>query len=349
MIPKVTIVYLTNRRVPKWEWFVASLNSQIPEEMRWGIELLFIDGLLWDKSVTSETRDEIALSNPLWHDTERKREIQQLCGGKFSGLHIPPLPCAWQGPFRQTSKDWFCAGNARNTAVVVARNPYLVYVDDLSVLTPSWFNQVLHAALDGYVVCGAYKKVKQLKVTPDGKVESYEKYPAGVDARWDRGSDGGVVPWHGTAMYGCSFGLPLEAMLEVDGNDNACNGQGFEDYELGIRLERAGWPFFYNRNMLTLESDELHKDGTKLPMERKAVTPDRLPKNYESYRHPNHDERHMSDHVVLNRVCNETDRIRPIIGSNLRSLRERYQATGLVPIPRSPETDWRDGMPLSML
>jgi hypothetical protein len=228
-----------------------------------------------------------------------------------------------------------------------------VFVDDLSVLRRGWLDQVLHAAKDQYVVAGAYKKVKNLHYAPDplgtGAVPHWEEFPEGVDSRWSRGSDGGVVPWHGGGLYGCSFGVPLEAALEVDGNDAACNGQGAEDTDFGIRLERAGWPIFYNRNMLTLESEELHHDGSKLPQERKLVTPDRLPPGYESYVMPNHAERHMSDHVVLNRLANETHRITPLLGENLRAARAHFQATGLVPIPRGDLTDWRDGTPLKDL
>jgi hypothetical protein len=136
-------------------------------------------------------------------------------------------------------------------------------------------------------------------------------------------------------------------MLEVDGNDRATDGAGAEDYDLGMRLDRAGWAFFYNRNMLTLESEEHHHDGSKLPQARKLVTADHLPRNYDSYQHVNPAEKYMSDHVMLNRLCNETDRILPILGDDLRVLREHFLRTGLVPIPSAQQLDWRDGVPLS--
>jgi hypothetical protein len=216
------------------------------------------------------------------------------------------------------------------------------------VLAPTWFDQVAHAAEGDYILAGAYKKLRKMEVV-GGKLISFEEYPAGVDTRWSKGSDSGVVPWHGSALYGCSFGLPLEAALEVDGNDAACNSQGAEDTELGIRLERAGWPVFYNRNCTTFESEERHHDGSKLPMERKLVTPDRLPAAYDSYKVPNEAEKYFSDHVVLNRLCNETERITPLIGDNLRELRAQYQATGMVPVPEPNMRDWRDGKLLSEL
>lgn len=352
MTPTISIVYVTGRRVPKWEWFVESLCSQTTPEQRDNFELIFVDSQLWAKGVSwpitdyGDTPDGISFDGIFYHDATRLAELYVLVNGRFKYRHIPPLPSAWQGAFRQTSKDWFCAGNSRNTAAVVASNPYLVFVDDLSVLMPGWFDQVLHADQDGYVVCGAYKKVKKLKVSPVGAVESFEEYPGGVDSRWSHGSDSGIVPWHGSGLFGCSFGVPLEAMLEVDGNDRACDAAGAEDYDLGIRLERAGYAFFYNRNMLTLESEEDH-GGTKLPQDRKIVTPDRFPAGYESYQMVNEAEKYWSDHVMLNRVRNENTRILPTIGSNLRAMRERFLATGLVALPEPDQKDWRDGTPLT--
>jgi hypothetical protein len=348
VMPKISIVYVTARPNPQWQWFIDSLAKQTTFEQREQLQLIFIDSHLWSKDAKQIARDdtEIPLQASPFHDGKRAVELTLVLGNRFYYLHVPPKPCAWSGPFRQTKKDWFCAANTRNTGFIVAEHPYVVFVDDLSVLGPQWFNQVLHAAQDQYVVCGAYKKVKNLKVD-HGRIESYDEFPAGVDTRWDRGSDGGIVDWHGSAMFGCSFGVALEAALEVDGNDAACNGAGAEDYDFGIRLERAGWSFKFNRNMLTLESEELHHDGSKLPQGRKLVTPDRLPKGYESYQHCKPEEKYWSDHVMLNRLANETDRILPLIGDDLRTLRERYRATGMLPIPAPGALDWRDGQPLS--
>lgn len=340
---KITLAYVTSRRVPRWEWFVDSLCAQTTPDQRADLQLVFVDGHLWADSIESVVADElteIRLANPTCHDAFRRRELEGVVAGRFQYLHIPPKPCAWQGPFRQTTKDYFCAANTRNTAFIVAEHPYVVFVDDLSVAMPGWFDQVQHAAHGEYVVCGAYKKVLDLQHTEVGNT-IWRPFPPGVDSRWAHGSDNGVVPWQGSGLYGCSFGLPLESALEVDGNDMATCSQGAEDYDFGIRLERAGWPFFYNRNMLTLESEEAHHAEQSLPRISKLVTPENLPPGYTG--DP------MSDHVMLNRVLRETDRTLPLIGSNLRAVRERYLATGLVPIPSPGMTDWRDGSPLSSL
>ncbi len=361
MTPKISLCYVTGRRQPHFSWFADSLCAQTTPEQRAEMEIIFVDGCLWHKDPSAYinhqthvpfSRHPAPSLNPIhfptYFDWDRITELWNIVGGRFQYLHIPPKPTAWQGPFRQTTRDFFCASNTRNTAMVVANAPYLVFVDDLSILMPGFFDQVRHAAQDQYVVCGAYKKVKQLKVV-DGKVESFEHYEAGVDSRWNSGSDNGVVPWRGGGLYGCSFGVPLEAMLEIDGFDGVGNGGGYEDCDAGMRLERAGWQIFYNRNMLTLESEEDHHVENLQARFRKVVTRDRLPKNYDSYLVPNEVEKYWSDHVILNRLCNETDRILPLIGDNLRELRKHYQATGLVPVPVPNQLDWRDGAPLSSL
>lgn len=347
----ITIAYVTNRANPMWEWFIWSLAAQTTPQEREQIELLFIDSHAWNPKVDYTryfSRSEIPLDNPAYHDSCRHQPLLNFIDGHFPHVvHVPPKPCAYQGPFRQTKKDYFCAANTRNTAFIVAKHDYIVFVDDLSVLMPGWLDQVKHAAQDGYVAAGMYRKAFDLHVPPEGQPASYRAI-ASTDSRWDRGSDGGAVRWHGSGLFGCSFGVPLEAALEVDGNDAACNGGGAEDTDFGIRLERAGWAVYLNRNMLTLEDEGRHHDGSKLPQERRLVTKDRLPPNYESYHHAKPDERYWSDHVMLNRLNNE-DRTLPILGDDLRAQRKHYQATGLVAVPAPNQVDWRDGTPLSEL
>ena len=342
--PHLTIAYITGRRVPRWQWFVDSLYRQTTAEERATIQLIFVDGWVWHAGtmgIKFDTDDtEILLNDPEGHHGPRRAELAAIVAERFNYLHIPPKPNLYQGPFRETQKNWFAAANTRNTAIIAAKNDYLVCVDDLSVLMPGWFNQVRHAAQTGYVVCGAYKKVKQLEVK-DGQVVFMDPFPPGVDSRWNHGSDTGIVPWHGSGMFGCSFGVPLELALAVDGCEPACNGIGAEDYDFGIRLERAGGKFFYNRNMLTLESEEDHHTEASLPRESRLVTADRLPPGYVGSP--------MSDHVLLNRLRSETGRTLPLFPEGLRAMRANFLATGLVPIPRGPLTDWRDGTPLKEL
>jgi hypothetical protein len=106
-------------------------------------------------------------------------------------------------------------------------------------------------------VLGAYAKLRALEVV-DGVLVDSELHPAGQDARWRFGSSAGPVRVHGSALYGCSLGMPKQLLYEVNGFDELCDPCGGEDSQLGQRLEWAGAPILYNRQMFTVESEELH-------------------------------------------------------------------------------------------
>lgn len=333
-----TLVHITGRSEPRWNWYVDSICRQATPEELATIQFVFVDAKLWLPSLPR--RAEIAFADSPYHDQDRRQKLADIVRGRFEYLHIPPLPNVFQGPFRLTSKDWFFAGINRNTGIVVARHPYVMFCDDLAWPAPTWLAQVRHAAEHRYLLAGQYKKVKKM-VVEDGQLVSHEEFPPGVDSRWNRGSDTGIVPWHGSGVFGCSFGAPLENLLQVDGNGIETAMQGAEDYCLGIRLERTGLPVKLNRNCLTLESEEDHHTEPSLPRESKMVKQENLPPSYSG--NP------MSDHVHLNRLWSERDRVLPLIPMGLRAIRDRYLASGLVPVPNGPETDWRDNQPLSEL
>lgn len=346
----LTIAYCTGRSDPKLNWFVDSLADQCDGDQRRAIQLLIIDGRLWDRRMplgaTCPPGTKIRFTDPIFHDLDRRLEVEQIVNNRFEVIHTPPLPCTMQGPFRLTKKDWFCASNTRNTAFCIARHGYIAFCDDLSVLSPLWLGQVLHAAARGYAVAGCYKKLKKM-VVEDGRLTSFEEFPEGVDSRWNHGSDQGIVPWEGS-IFGCSFGVLLEDALAIDGFEMACCGSGNEDSDFSIRLRRSGPPIFLNRNMATSESEEDHHNQTfkdQATRDRKLVSRDRLPAAYDSYRMPSVKERYYSDHVLVNRVLNEA-RTQPITPSNLRAIRQQFLEDGTVTIPGEPAADWRDGTPL---
>jgi len=306
----LSIIYLTSRRQSCVEWFVDSLYKQSQLHPDVQIQLVFVD-----------TR--------LWYDEDRDSEFASVVNNRFDFTHTPPKNTVWQGPRRLTSEDYFCASSARNTGCMYAKHDYLLFVDDLSVLMPGWLTNALHAARNHYVVCGAYKKVRSLKIE-NGGVVSYEEFPQGVDSRWGRGSDGGIVPWYGSALYGCSFGCPTDGFLKVNGFDELLDGQSGEDYDFGIRVERAGYKVFYNRNMLTLESEELHG---QLPVMKRVIK---------------HKEGSLDASVIcLNRVANETKRIRTMQEYyDLSSERSRVLAGEQPTFIEEPKHHWFDGQPL---
>jgi len=309
---RISIIYLTSRKQSCVEWFVDSLHRQLAEHPDTEIQLVFVD-----------TR--------LWYDGEaRKQEFADAVAGRFDFVHTPPKDTVWQGPRRLTTQDYFCASSARNTGCMYAKHDYLLFVDDLSVLMPGWLTNALHAACNGYVVCGAYKKVRNLKVE-NGIAVSYEEHAGGIDSRLGMGSPHGIVPWHGSALYGCSFGLPTEAFLTVGGFDELLDAQGGEDYDFGIRIERAGFKLFYNVNMMTFESDELHG---QLPVMKRIIKAK--------------EGQLDASWICLNRVTNETQRITPMQQHyNLRDERNNVLAGGEPTYFGIPEHHWYDGQPLN--
>lgn len=347
-----SLAYFTSRKACRFNWFADSLAKYAGADLN-GVQVIVVDRHLWSLTPEAGNRyfrrgDLISLVDPRWHVESRREEFERAVDGRFELLHIPVAPCMYQGPFRLTSKDWFCAARARNTAIMAAKHPYFVGVDDLSVLTASWWPQVMHAASSGYPVAGAYWKKRGL-VVENGEIKSADDWLPGRDTRWDYGSDHGIVPWHGGSVYGCSFGMPVELLLTINGFCEQCSGEGGEDYDLGIRSERAGARWEYNRNMLTIESEEMHHVEPSLPRERKIVTPENLPADYVSYPKARQDEQFYSDHVFLNRLRHEKRITTLAQWTNLRQAREEFQASQRVLIPTGPTQDWRDGSDLRLL
>lgn len=262
------------------------------------------------------------------------RKIGEEEMGQLSVKHVPPKPCVWQGEHKLTKNEYFAASNARNTAFALCPDDFIACVDDLSVLMPGWLDQVRHAYEKRYIVLGAYKKVLNLKCDKRGDV-TFDPFPPGVDSRWGSGSDGGIVRAGGSWMFGCSFALPIEWALKVNGSEPLCDGQGAEDTEFGIRLQRAGAKFFYNRNMLTLESEE----GHTVPGNQKFIR-DKKPMIYNG-------QTMDSDWVMYHKVTTENRYWTINNRENLSELRDHMLKGGSFPVHAEPTHDWRDGQPLS--
>lgn len=253
---------------------------------------------------------------------------------------VSPKPNVWNGPHRLTKQDWFAAANQRNTALCLAPDGWIAYVDDLSVLLPGWLSRVRKAMAENYIVCGSYKKVKEL-VVENGEVKSFKEYPAGVDNRLKHVND--VVPCGGNWMYGCSLAAPVDALLDINGFGEICDGLGFEDCCTGIVMKNAGYEMRYDPQMMTYESEELHH-----------VEP---PFRKEDW--------HFEDgkpvvggnggtdksHSALN-IARQSTRFEYDVGGgfkDLRELRAHVLAGGEFPIRKTPEHCWYTKIPLKDL
>lgn len=240
---KISIIFLTNRKDPKFEWFVESLYHQTTAQERKDIELIFIDAL----ADTMHENGEISRADMLYN----------LIAERFTYKHSLPKPNIYQGKDRKTKTEMFAASNARNTGILLSSGSYLVFADDVAVLMPSWWEAVKDGFKNNRIICGAYQKHFEMLVE-DGKLISSRFHQGGNDSRWNIGSDQGPVNISGQSLFGCSLAIPAKDILDVNGFDELCDSIGGEDYHLGIRLNNNGKRIFYDRRMLTIESEELH-------------------------------------------------------------------------------------------
>ena len=249
-MPQVSVVYVTHRERPRFDWFADSLSAQLGADP---VEVIVVDGL---------------------HSDERVAELEEIVRGRFPYRHVPPKPTPWNGPYRLTHTEYFAAASARNTGIVHATAPYVAFVDDCAVLMPGWWDEVRAAARHGYVVAGAYEKADAM-VVRDGRLVEQQAVDEGRhvnDIRWELGDEGSLRQIVGGQLYGCSFGAPRKLLVRVNGLDELCDPVGQSDCQLGFRLERAGARILYSRRMLSVESMEQYDQPT-LPRLKRTLTP----------------------------------------------------------------------------
>lgn len=307
----LTFVYQTFRREPMIQWALDSFHRECQGDYT-DIKIVVVDFLA----------DELG----------RRDAFAKLAHCDIT--HIAPMPCVYQGPHRLTKDNYFAASNSKNTAVCHAPDGYIVFADDLSVLMPGWLRCVREAMKHGYVVCGTYKKVLSL-VVENGSAVYYREYAAGIDSRTRLGSQDGPIPLSGGAVYGCSVGMPVEAILDVNGFDTDCDclGLGFEDYICGLMLEQRGWKIMFDARMQTLESEERHhwQNGMKRVIEKKEG-----------------DGQDASWAILNPVVAGIRTRAPNYFGEEgIAGLRQRILAGEPFPIMKIPDRNWYSGKPLS--
>lgn len=329
----LTVVYQTNRRNPRFQWFFDSLRRE------------------WDGSHLKI----VVVDFYAGERTEPMLGLIPFVEQGVSVIHTAPMRNVWQGPHRLTTRDYFSAAVSRNTGLCFAPDGYIVYVDDLSVLLPGWFKQVRQAAEEGWVACGSYAKVRNLQVQ-DGLVVSFNgvqppgtmtpdyieqicrhSWPNGFDNRWKHSAGDDPFPCSGNWLYGASCAIPVEALLKVGGWDwRSANAGGGEDYICGLMMEKHGYKLKYCKRMMTFESEEGH--GEEPPFIRVIKGPASGP-----------NEKTNASWVLLNSVMNDP---LPVVPDNfgnggLRGLRESILSGGnFDQVPLIPEHDWYDKTPL---
>ncbi len=234
-----------------------------------------------------------------------------------------PKPTIWQGKHRITKEDWWAKSNALNTSIIHCQTDWWAFVDDRSVLAPTWLNAIRRAMDGDYSVCGSYEKHAGLVV--DNGVVQASKEILGFDTR-----PPGLRPFD--SFYGGSGALPLEWLLAVNGwSEDTCNGAGTEDSMLGVVLRNCGYPIFYDSEMRIIEDrtpseiDGALKRADKNPhLGRKAKSWSIVRAFHGKTTSGNSfDIRNMRDRVLLN-------------GEDLQSM-----------LPTENHIDWYDSQPVS--
>lgn len=208
---KISLIYMTGRREPKLEWLLDVLARDLADGDV--IDLIVVDAL--DRTLA---------------DLLGAAAIPAFPRGHVSIRVTAPKPNIWQGKHRVTSCDWWATANARNTAIVGAAYDYLVFIDDRAVPGPAWLSAIRKGERErASVLAGAYEKRETRGATTIlTRDHRHELKP------------GGLVNCGGGWLYGCTFALPLDWALEVNGLEEGCDGLTGEDYIFGLMLGNAG-------------------------------------------------------------------------------------------------------------
>jgi hypothetical protein len=323
----LTIAYFTCRRDPKVEWFFRSLNRELKGDWT-NVKILVIDYLF---QYEPEARLEYYRAS--YKDIKSGNLMDEQV------TVISPKPSHCQGKFKVSRNDYFAASNARNTAFIHCTTDYIVCIDDLTVVKEGWLDVVLWGLQNSFVILGSYAKVKQLECDMTGTYKyNQESLTAGLDSRFKNPVIQSNAPTKvaGSWLFGCSFGMPLKLALEVDGFDEACDGQGAEDYDFGIRIGRITTEIYYSRQMFTYEDDDLHfaPGNVKFIRTSKVLTADTLMKDKIGV---------SSDHAMLQNVM-KTNSPKPFLPSNLREAKASLERGEVAAPDFTNARDWRDGM-----
>jgi hypothetical protein len=230
-----TIIVASGRIEPRFDLFADSISPQLdPSD-----QVVFVDQFVD-------------------YDQKRIRDYKELVDDRFELTHIAPKPNIWTGNHRKTKRSFADISGFRNTGLIVAKHDYIVVVDDLTAVYPNWLNYHRKSAEKGQILCGSFRKVKNLKVLPDGRIHYTDTVVA--DPRRESQTTDDPVKAGPNWIFGSNVGMPLEYLLKVNGYDEFCARRGAEDGNLGVRLANAGYSdrIHYDKNCAVAEDDGYH-------------------------------------------------------------------------------------------
>lgn len=261
----LTIVYITARARPCFNWFADSLTRQIRRDD--DIRVIVVDLYA---SAPDRASDLLACV---------------FDRAKFSLSLNEPKPTPWQGRHRQTKENWWAAANARNTGILLCQTEWISFIDDRCVLLPGYLDGIRAAVKENYAVFGSYEK--RHSMTVEAGVIKHGGIITGSDMRRAFCEERGVkppMPAPGEWSFGCSITLPLEWTLQINGFDELCDGLSMEDVIFGLMLQNNGFKLMFDWRMVMVEdrTPEVHEhkmrreDKGKSPLDKSHAALDRL-------------------------------------------------------------------------
>lgn len=304
----LTICIVTARKNSCLDWIFASIFNQLKDGE--AVDLLVVDSNCY----------------------QYQFDIHEVGGRPFRS--VPVMPNVWQGKYRLTREDWWAKPSAINTSICYCKTEWILFLDDRSVIAPGFMDAIRMAMKHNYIMFGSYEK--RVNMTVEGGFIKNGGIVTGEDSRWQyvqEKSLGNPFTCGGEWGYGCVVLSPLEWLLEVNGSPTRCDGLGFEDAILGLILQNAGYPMYFDRRALLIEDRTPSEIGT--PMRRESWE-----------KHPN--DTSDKAHTMLRLVKTMKRSDNPY---NLRELRKVIQSGGEFPIPdpNKKHTDWFTGKDISTL
>lgn len=321
MLPAVTIGTITLRPNPQFQAMANGIACNL-QRMSAPFEWIVVDGMLW------------------YDESARRDALRRAVNDRFSFRHVFPKPTVWQGPHRLTKRDYFDMCSARNTVFIHAEHPYVIFLDDCTVPAPEWLQDYAQGS-PSQTTAGTYVSVHSLKQDENGAVVDFDPVQDFQDHRLLDQPQGG--PCQGGWMYSGNLGVPLDVALAVNGYDEEYSGQGScGDCDFGIRVRRFGSVTMWNPNSVTYQIMATHTPilahhGNCDPYETNAeAAPQKMRVAF--------GHRQRANVWLLEKLSKEPERVLPLgnpfILTELRALVGRGE---LLPVPKTPIIDWRDG------
>lgn len=297
---RLTVAYVTSRHEPMFQWFFDSLANQIDAHDK--IKVIIVD---------------------LWKD-KRNQEAYDLHGLEVKW--VEPKPTIWQGKHRITKEDWWAMSNARNTAICLCETEWIAFLDDRCVLLPSWLGAVKKAMAENYIVVGSYEKRSKM-VVERGFIKGFEKL-IGKDPRLMQAPNGKKHAPH-SWFFSCTFAMPLETILSINGFEEGADSLSAEDSIMGCHLRNSGHTITYDVNMRMVEDRTEGECGPNMRRESKE-------------KHPNdiNDKGHAALHRFGSKKHTE-------FTTDLKTIRLVLSGGGAFPLPsQNKHLDWFDSQPV---